>query len=95
MSVVTENPKSVGALVAILPLIGAILYIDDRYAHASDLSSFTLEQKQHVEKTFKSFRRQELEDKIFVLDFKEQQNTATVLDKTMKLRYQGQLERLQ
>lgn len=76
---VSENPVKIviSVLTAASMMIGSVLYVDDRYAHATDVSTdiSTLkdQQKQMLQQqhdTITQLRRESLEDKIFELSNK-------------------------
>ena len=98
---VLENPVklAVSAISAASVIVGSVLYIDDRYAHASDVltevGSLKNQQKQIIQQerlAINRLRREQLEDKVFELTLK-QHPTAT--DKALMEHYNTQMRDLQ
>lgn len=88
--------KTLSTIVVLVgSLVSGVLFIEDRYAHSADLESFSTEQKVHITKTINDFKRTELQDKIFIQEFKEQSGDATPLDRALKERYLEQLRNIE
>jgi len=85
-----ELITAVAALGSVITIFTGVTFIEDRYVHASDFKEYAEQQQQSI----KEFRIQDLEDKIFELEFKQQSGTATALDNALKERYRQQLNRL-
>lgn len=87
-----EHKATLSALGFVVSIAMGVFFIEDRYAKAADVQVISVEQKVHVTKVINDFKKQELNDKIFILEFKEQSNEATPLDKALKTRYLEQLK---
>lgn len=84
-----EFLSAVGIIASVATIFTAITFIEDRYVLAADFTK----QIQSQHKILKDFRIQQLEDKIFELEFKEQSGMDTPLDRALKERYKQQLDR--
>lgn len=85
-----EIIMAIGVCASVVTLFTGIVFVDDRYVHASDFS----QQVQEQSRILKEYRVQNLQDKIFELEFKEQAEIATPLDKALKERYLQQLRQI-
>lgn len=83
-----EVVMAIAVLASILTIFTGIAFVEDRYVHAADFSAYA----ENQQKALKDFRVQNLEDKIFELDFKEQSGQATALDRALKERFKNQLD---
>ena len=81
---------AVGVIGSVATIYTTVVFVDDRFVHAADFA-VQMEQQQKV---LKDYRVQQLEDKIFELEFKEQSGVDTPLDRALKERYKQQLNRL-
>ena len=90
---VKENPLKViaASLAAAGTIIGAILTVDARYAHAADIQKESLSQQKQITK----IEADRLEDKVFELDIKKQTQNGKLnaLDQALYNRYQMRLMR--
>lgn len=89
-----EIITAIAVLGSILTIFTGVIFIDERYVHAADFSAQIQHQQNQNEKLIQSIRRQQLEDQIFELDFKEQTGTAQPLDRALKERYLRQLDQI-
>jgi len=95
--VVSKYKISLASLFLILPsIVGGLAFIDSRYAHAED------EARAHQEQTnaMQEFRKDDLEDKVFILQLKkaqaaEQRKKFDPLDAALLERYQKKLDKLE
>lgn len=85
-----EIVTAISILGAIATLYTAIIFVDDRYVQAADFAI----QIQQQQKILEDYRVQNLQDKIFELEFKEQSGVDTPLDRALKERYLQQLQTL-
>ena len=101
----TEHLKKIGLVLTLITaicgagygLVEAAVTLDDRYLHKK--TSHTILDTRYMKvadyKTEKANERiRILEEKIFVINFKIQSNTATALERAMKERYESELQSL-
>lgn len=90
--IVKQNPlKTSLAVISFIGTISAgVLFIDERYAKAADVGEI----RQEISTSINKLRIKQLEDELFIIDFKIQEGTATSVDKAMKERKQRELEEL-
>lgn len=88
----------VGTFVGVLVAMWAV---EDRYVSAADFSqyqqrqeAFSIQQQSSQDRRYKEFRRQQIDDQLFELQFKLDNGTATPLDKAKIKRLQRQLNDL-
>jgi hypothetical protein len=101
VQVVKEHPLTVlltssGTIIA---LVAALFSLDARYAHAADVQTDKAQTQQLIKETSKTLRKQMLEDKLFELDVKiEQQKVkrqeVSPVDAALKERFKRQLDDL-
>lgn len=82
--------SAVSIIGSIATIYTAVIFIDERFVHAADFAA----QVEKQEQVLRDFRAQQLEDKVFELDFKIQSGVDTPLDRALKERYLQQLQRL-
>ena len=87
---IKDNVKttvSISAVAAALTLYtGVTQLLDQRYASAGNV--------EQVQQTIDSHLKNDLEDKVFIITMKEQEGTATNVDKAMKERYLRRLQEM-
>jgi len=87
---IKENIKTtitISSVVAVFGFYTALTQVlDQRYALA--------EEAQQIQQTIDVYMEKELEDKIFLLQLKVENKTASDVDKAMKKRYESRLEDL-
>lgn len=83
-----------GVLTFVAAVISGFIAIDERYAHAGDISKLEMSQKQQMlylkdenEKAILEMRKRAVEDKIFELNLKERQSQT---DKALIKRYEAE-----
>jgi len=81
--------KAASAVAAIGTLIGAVLIVDTRYAHAADFNKYQQNQAQELRLQLNSLRGQLLEDKLFELETKPNKSQQ---DLALIERFKRQLE---
>jgi hypothetical protein len=88
-------------LVSVVGVFVAVNTVDDRYAHATDVSKqFQQEDQKQIEiqKQVRSvgieMRRKQLDDYIFTYEYKVQTKQATPLDKALLDRYKREMQTL-
>ena len=90
LKAVKENIKTtvtISSVVAVLGFYAALTQVlDQRYALA--------EEAQQIQQTINVYMEKELEDKIFLLQLKVENETASDVDKAMKKHYESRLEAL-
>ena len=96
---VKENPIKtfLGTIGLIIPVVGALFFIDSRYAHAADVEKSNSLLQQSIEQSTTNLRRQMLEDRIFELDMKKAQmphQQLSPIDQAIRNRYQQQIDDL-
>jgi hypothetical protein len=96
---VKENPiKSfLGTAGLLIPLVGAVFFVDARYAHAADVEKSNNQLQQAIEQSSQTLRRQMLEDKLFEIDMKKAQmpkQQLSPIDQAIRDRYNQQLKDL-
>jgi len=79
----------------------AMWAVEDRYVSAADFSqyqqrqeAFSIQQHTAQENRYRDFRKQQIDDQLFELEFKVNQGTATPLDKAKIERLRRQLQDL-
>lgn len=93
----------ISLIMTIVALVTAMFTFDSRYAHAEDtklavvnisqkLDTHTRSMEDAVQKASNNLRKQILEDKVFEIETKQAQRTATPVDVALKARYLRQLE---
>ena len=82
---------AVGVIGSVATIYTTVIFVDDSFVHAADFAA----QIKKQEKSFKEYRAQQLDDKIFELEFKAQSGLDTPLDRALKERYKEQLRRLE
>lgn len=97
---IRNNPiKTLLSIVALISgIVTSVITVDSRYVHADELDDFKIEMNQKFEKTDKSIsniRRQQLQDKIFELNFLDQSGQARPIDKALLDRYRNELQELE
>lgn len=90
--VMKQNPikaalTMIGSVAAVAVFFWAV---EDRYVSAADFRQFQQQQQQSITE----LRRQMLEDKLFELQLKANEGTATNIDKAQILRIQRQLSQI-
>ncbi|MEM4260930.1 MAG: hypothetical protein QXG00_06850 [Candidatus Woesearchaeota archaeon] len=83
-----------GIFTFVAAVISGFITIDERYAHAGDISKLETSQKQQIlylkdenEKAILEMRKRAIEDKIFELNLKEKQSQ---IDKALIKRYEAE-----
>ncbi|MCK5604585.1 hypothetical protein KAR91_22040 [Candidatus Pacearchaeota archaeon] len=92
MPTVTFNWGKAATIIVILgTLLGGVYFIEDRYATAADVKQEvgTIIQAQ------RAFERRQLEDKVFEIEIKEEEGSATSSSKALKQRYLRKIQELQ
>lgn len=94
-----ENTIKIGlsTIATIVALIGAVFTLDARYAHAEDVERDKIETQKIIRQTTTILRKQMIEDKLFELDIKQQQDTdrrLSPIDTALQQRYKRQLDEL-
>lgn len=98
--VVSKYKISIASLVVLIPaLVGAMSFVDSRYAQAkevNDVKNAQLQLQQNMDRRYVQIRQGQLEDAIFVLQMKkgQQGGKLTPLDGALLDRYQNQLNDL-
>lgn len=97
----TVFKSSLAIIGTFLGVIAAMWAVEDRYVSAADFSSyqqrqeaFSIQQQSAQDRRYKDFRRQQIDDQLFELQFKLDNGTATPLDKAKIKRLQRQLNDL-
>jgi hypothetical protein len=94
---VKENPlKTVASIITTCGvIIGGVLTVDERYAHAVDVEKVQQQTARTIETQIGGIRRQMLEDKLFELDTKREVNKGlSPVDEAQYKRYNRQLMEL-
>lgn len=82
---------------SIFAVVAALFAIDERYAHAADVSQYNTQTTQTIRQTADSLRKQMLEDKIFELDVKKsmyRDGKLPPVEQAIRDRYQRQLDEI-
>lgn len=104
LEVMKQNPlKSTLTLIGSAAAVAVFFWsVEDRYVKAADFQQFQQRQeqfqqqfKQQQQQNVNNFRRQMLEDELFELQLKVNEDIATSIDKAKILRIQRQLQQLQ
>lgn len=84
--------KASATVSAVLLLLGGIWAVDDHYASAADVEKL----QRNVETRITQYQQQQLENQLFILDLKKQQQNGKLdpLDSAMSERYRRQLQQL-
>ncbi len=100
-----ENPliTSISVLGSLGVIVGAVYFVEDRYAHASEVqrqyeevreSLQNAQKEQLSRKEFLEYQEKQLEDQIFELDLKINRGEANDYDMAVKKRYEDRLQQL-
>jgi hypothetical protein len=98
--VVKEHPLKTAAsiLAALTPLVGALLFIDSRYAHAEDTRKSETQTSQAIKAQTTEFQKQHymlrqslVEDKLFEIDLRNNNKARSPIDEAQYRRYSRQL----
>lgn len=89
-----ELITAAAVLGSILTIFTGVIFVDDRYVHAADFSVQIQQQQKENTELLHDMRRQQLQDKLFELDFKEQTGEAKPIDRALKERYIRQLNQI-
>ena len=82
--------RSAAVVAAVGTIFGAYSALDSKYAKASDVADV----KRQLKEAVTELRIVDLEDKIFMLELKVNQGTATPIDIALLNRYKRQLDSL-
>ncbi len=100
MKTVTNNPikSAVATIISIASIVTFFWAVDSHYVSAADFSQYQRSQEkfQHQQQQgFKDYQRRELDNKIFELQFKVNEGSASNLEKAQLDRYKRQRRDLQ
>lgn len=90
--------KTASTVGAIATIIGAGFLVDDRYVHAEDLQKFEARTQSLIKEsnkkqtdTFFQYKKQQIEDELFILDSKKQ---LTPTERALRERYKNRLSEI-
>lgn len=81
--------KAAGIIIAIGSIVGAVLAVDERYAHAVDMDKYQQQNTSEMRSQLNDMRIQAIEDKLFELESKA---NKTSYDYALIERYKRQLD---